>query len=80
MIKDNIYSPEFKDGLLIARSEDDLKHARKHNLLYVFAICPKCKEGWTSLLANAKSILEKGCLSCADGEWESKIGVIIRKK
>jgi hypothetical protein len=42
------------------------------NELFVKAICPKCNEGWTSLIPNAEQILTRGCIICVDGtddEW-----------
>ena len=43
----------------------------------VKAVCPKCKTGWTSVLANAKNIITKGCIACATGDhkWEPQLGV-----
>lgn len=51
----------------------ELDEAKSLGKTFVFCICPKCKEGWTSLLSNAKSILEKGCLCCAEEEWNPVI-------
>ena len=54
----------------------ELDEAKLLGVQSVFCICPRCKEGWTSLLDNAKSILEKGCLCCAEDEWKPVFEVI----
>lgn len=63
----------------IVKTKEDLEEAKKLNRIYVYAICPKCKDGWTSLISNAAQILEKGCLGCVDDEWQPNVEVIISK-
>lgn len=67
-----------KQGFPIVKNLDDLKESLKTDSFYVYAICPKCEEGWTSIYPNAKNIIENGCLCCVEekDEWTPKIGII----
>jgi len=66
---------ETKNGNPVVRTIDDLQKAHKEGHIFVSAVCPKCGDDWTSLIANAKKIIEKGCLSCVDDEsdWQPEI-------
>lgn len=68
-----------KSGHLIVRTDADIITAEARNYMYVYAICPNCGDGWTSLIPNAKNIIKKGCLGCVGDykeKWIPKIGVI----
>lgn len=64
----------YLNGYPIIKSKADLEEAVKSGELYVQATCPKCGDSWTSLILNAKLILEHGCLCCIESNnWEPKI-------
>lgn len=65
-----------ENGLIIVRNIKDLNLSRWWSPMYVYAICPKCESGWSSLDANAEKILTKGCLGCSD-EWDADFGLIV---
>lgn len=67
-----------KRGQPVVRSLKDMDEAGTY--MYVSAICPKCGHAWTSLRANARQVLEKGCLACADGAWEPTVLVQVTKR
>ncbi len=56
----------------------ELEQAKALGKSSVYCICPNCKDGWTSLLINAKSILENGCLCCVEDGWKPVVGISIK--
>ena len=62
--KDNNY--------IVVRTLEELKNSRWFREWYVYAICPKCKDGWISRPNKARRILSNNCLDCCketNEEW-----------
>ena len=64
---------ETHEGYVVVRCLKDLENPDCG--LFVYAICPKCKNGWTSLYPNAELVIKNGFALCnEDQDW--KIGIL----
>lgn len=71
------------NNYIVVRNLAELKLSKWWMEWYVFAICPKCKEGWTSRPENAKRILTNNCLGCSSGtddDWTPTLEILTNKK
>jgi len=68
------------NNLKTVRNLEDLEGI---NDVWVKAICPKCGMIVTSLIPNAKQVVEKGCVACTletEDEWTPYVRMMLVKK
>lgn len=64
------------NGHCIVRTLPELEQVKNQG--FVYAICPKCGDGWTSLVNNAREILKKGCLVCVNDDEDLELSIEIK--